>query len=502
MPVLDNFRAFWAQLGERRRIGVIGGAIAIAVLTLVLAYWIFSPRYQVLFADLDPQDASAIVGELDKMKVAYRLADGGGKILVDESAVYKTRLKLMGNGIPLHGNIGFEIFDRSDYGMTEFAQKIAYQRALQGELARTIMGFDEVKFARVHLVLPESSLFRQKKSEPKASVTLLLKGDRQLAPEQVAGIQRLIAAAVSGLEPGRVTVLDHRGVMLSRAGQGDDDYEANELQGKKEIEGYLTRKVVHVLDKAFGPGQAIVSVDVTMNRDQVKSTEEDVLPAENGGREAAGVIVRRRETRQGASLAYKTAAKEGGDGGALVPARPGNTTTEVEYQVGRRVQQVVSMPGGIRRLSVGVLVPQGFDQAKLDKLREVIASVVGFSAKRGDAIVVQAVDQVAPVAANETAGTPDIVSEPSRAPIATAQTNLQQRLRNLIGAPAAWAVAALIVVGLMILAALSWGASRFGASGGRGGGLSEQEREALLADIKRWVAAESEMEAIEGRQHG
>jgi len=219
--MFESSREFWNGLNKTARVGFVAGSIAILVMVALFAYWVVKDNYQVLFAQLDPQDAAAIVNELERAKVSYKLAEGGTKILVDEDLVYKMRLKLMGKGVPLRGGVGFEIFDHNDFGMTEFAQKINFQRALQGELARTIMAFDEVKFARVHLVMPESSIFKQTKSPTKASVSLLMKGDAHLSPEQIGGIQRLVAAAVPGLEAERVTILDQRGMALKLNSEED-----------------------------------------------------------------------------------------------------------------------------------------------------------------------------------------------------------------------------------------------------------------------------------------
>ena len=161
-----------------------------------------------------------MIEELDRMKVPYRLDDGGGSILVPEELVHKTRLQLVGKNLPLHGAVGFEIFNNTDFGMTEFTQKVNYQRALQGELTRTIMALEEVQSARVHLALPESSLFKREQSRPKASVALAVRPGQSLARDQVAGIQRLVAAAVPGIDADDVTVLDQKGVTLSRRSEG------------------------------------------------------------------------------------------------------------------------------------------------------------------------------------------------------------------------------------------------------------------------------------------
>src|SRR4051812_37844238 len=211
---MANAKERWNALGTGARIGLAAALVLLVALFVVAGTWITRDDYQVLFSDLDPQDGAAMIAELDRTKVPYRLADNGRTILVDKDTVHKTRLKVMGGkGAPVKGTVGFEIFNNSDFGMTEFAQKINYQRALQGELARTIMSLDEVKQARVHLAVPEAGLLK-KAARPKASVTLALRGDSRLRPEQIVGIQRLVAAAVPEMDASAVTVLDQQGVAL------------------------------------------------------------------------------------------------------------------------------------------------------------------------------------------------------------------------------------------------------------------------------------------------
>src|SRR5216684_3706551 len=174
--MFESSREFWNGLNKTARVGFAAGSITILIMVALFAYWVVKDNYQVLFAQLDPQDAAAIVNELERAKVSYKLAEDGTKILVDEALVHKMRLKLMGKGVPLRGGVGFEIFDHNDF------------------------------------VMPESSIFKQTKSPTKASVSLLMKGDAHLSPEQIGGIQRLVAAAVPGLEAERVTILDQRGM--------------------------------------------------------------------------------------------------------------------------------------------------------------------------------------------------------------------------------------------------------------------------------------------------
>jgi flagellar M-ring protein FliF len=362
---------------------MVAGIALIAAFTIAAFWWLTSEEYLVLFSDLEPRDASSIVSALEEMKVDYRLARGGAQILVPESMVHKVRLKLMGSDVPLVGGAGFEIFNDSDFGMTEFSQRINYQRALEGELTRTIVSLKEVKYARVHLVLPERGIFKQKDNPSRASVALFLHAGHQLVPKQVVGIQRLVAAAVPGLEASQVTVTDQNGLTLSPKLPVQEGVAAvsERLRQKQAVESYLVNKAAEVLVRHFGDSQSMVSIDVELEFNQVKRTLENVLPVDN---QKESGVVRRRETRLGSNKTVK--------------ANPGDITTEVEYRLGRAVEQIVETPGKIIRLSVGVMVPATASEEQKQKISELVKMAVGYDASRGDAIAVYAL--------NISAGTP------------------------------------------------------------------------------------------------
>lgn len=196
----------------------LAGVTALLIVGLVVGAWVLTrPKYEVLFRDLRPTDAATIVAQLEKDKTPYRLDDGGATILAPAADIDETRLAIMGADLPLKGTVGFELFNKSDMGLTEFAQRINYQRALQGELARTIMTIDAVDTARVHLTLPEPSIFRADRKPAKASVTLTTRPGRTLTPETVAGIQRLVGASVPELEVANVVVLNAQGSLVAGA---------------------------------------------------------------------------------------------------------------------------------------------------------------------------------------------------------------------------------------------------------------------------------------------
>ena len=472
--------AFWKKISFAARIGLGLVAVAITVGAILGAVWVLRADYQPLFTELDPRDASAIAAELDRLKVPYVTAEDGSSILVDKATVHATRLKVMGKGLDLKGTVGFEIFNNADFGMTEFAQKINYQRALQGELARTIAAFEEVKSARVHLVLPESGLLRRDAVRPKASVSLVVRGAQRLQPEQVQGIQRLVAASVPEMEPASVTVLDQQGVALSRRPETELEGEGGsaQLEAKREIETYLARKVVAVLDQAFGPGKAIVSVDVALSHDHVKVTREEVMPA---GPMREGLVARRKDASQRAPSGVLPVAGDAPDGARETLRIPSTTSSEVEYQHGRKVEQIVTAPGGVRRISVGVLLSAPVEQVQAESLKQVIAMAVGYNPGRGDAIAFSWVGRGAESASRRADGALDSMEiKPERAP-----RHLPPPIETWPLAPATSLAALTVLLGLV--AYLAWRRHRHAEVPA----LSAQEREEMLTRLKRWVASGS-----------
>lgn len=474
---MKSFAEIWDNLTGRARIGVALGAAAIVAGAIALGLWAYRSDYQVLFTDLAARDAAAMTAELDRMKTPYQLADGGNTILVSKDLVYKTRLKLMAKEVPLHGAVGFEVFNNADFGMTEFVQKVNYLRAVQGELTRTILAIDDIAAARVHLAIPEQGLFKKAVTKPKASVTLSMKQGRVLLPEQIAGIQRLVAASVPDIVSSDVTILDQHGVALTRVAQADGaDGAGNQLDAKRAAEDYLVKKVTQVLDRTFGPGAAIATVDVQLNLDQSKVTTEEVLPARHGQAEArqSGVLVRERHSSNEAAGAASAAAAR----------PPGATSAESEYQVGRRVEQLAVASGGVRRMTVAVLVKQSMSLAQADALKEVVALAIGVNQERGDAVVVSSIDQI--VNANvlgATAGpSTAIASAPAAAPVERAA----QGGRGFdTGSAVVWILCALLgVTGAFALLR----ASRKRPVAPEKKRLSDAERAQMIHDVKAWIA--------------
>jgi flagellar M-ring protein FliF len=471
----NNVVKFWQDMKQQERTLFVGGALAIIVVVGFLVFWVFRTDYQVLFSDLDTRDAATIVEELKRMKVPYRLADGGTKIMVESKAVHETRLSLMGKSVPLSGGVGFEIFDNKDVGMTEYTQKINYQRALQGELSRTIMAIEQVKQARVHLVVAESGLFKRQKAQPKASVSLTMKPGMHLTPDQIAGIQRLVAAAVPGLDVARVTVSDQRGVTLSPMVESNEELAGADgrLRLKKQAEDYFARKVADVMDRTFGPGQSIVSVDVTLNFDEIRRTQESLSPYQTSDGVAGAIVRKRQSVHQPNRSTAKAVDGEAGyaAGGSLT------STTEVEYQIGKTIEQVVSQPGGLRRVSVGVVVPPQMTGDQLARVREVVGMVVGFNSERGDAITIQPIDLLM--------NKPD---ESQANAAASSQDSDGISWKNIGAWFYPYRPGFFVVLGLLALLIVTWLVSQRRQS--PPGSMTAAEREQLLTEVRQWLDAE------------
>lgn len=481
-----------AQIWQQKatRLGLLAGTAGVLLLTAAIAFWALSQDYQVLFVDLASQDAAAMIAELDKMKVPYKLGEAGDSILVPKDMVYKTRVKMMGKDLPLRGAVGFELFNSTDFGMTEFAQKVNYQRALQGELTRTIMAIEEVQFARVHLAIPEQGLFKKNANKAKASITLGFKPGKRIRAEQVTGIQRLVSAAVPDIRPQDVTVLDQHGVPLSpfAGNEGEPDMSATRLDLKRSTEEYLLGKVLQVLERAFGPGQAIASVDVALNLDQVRVTTEDVLPAKSrvsADTPPTGVVVRERQVVRDAPAAERSVSDKGAGASVAV------SNLETEYQVGRRTEHLQTAPGAIRNLSVAVVVRKALEPPQLDRIREVVAMAIGYNKARGDAIAVYSIEQFAGkanvaqlaaetdpavIAAEEEPAFSEQAPKPSRLPALQLPDGSQLGLI---------AVVATLLLTILILAARRNAVRPVGEPPKQ---LTDKEREALLANVQAWVA--------------
>src|SRR4051812_12341162 len=384
------------------------GAVTIALVGFFgfLILRVTAPQMTTLFTDLSFEDSSAIIKDLERQGIPYDMRSDGAIIMVPKELVPRLRMKLAESGLPKGGGVGYEIFDKSDaLGATSFVQNINHLRALEGELARTIRAIDRVQQARVHLVLPERPLFSRDKAEPSASIVLKVRG--ALEQQQVRAIRHLVASAVNGLKPQRVSVIDEAGRLLAD-GNGDDFGGGSTADERKaSAENRMRQNVEAIVTSVVGPGRAQVRVNIDYDLNRVTQTTDRFDPESR--------VVRSSQTREelsGANDSAAAAVSVGNDlpGGAQRGQQEGqpqqrdqNRKTEevVNYEISRTTKTEVIEGGRINRLSVAVVVDGSYakndkgemvyqprTQEEIDRIAALVRSTVNFDAKRGDQVEV------------------------------------------------------------------------------------------------------------------
>ena len=407
--LIEQLRGVWVGLTRIQRFAILGVAGTAVLVLSGLALWGHRPDMTTLYANLSPGDAGLIVEQLKTGHIPYTIDDGGTRILVPASQVHETRIKLATAGLPQGGGVGFELFDRSTFGTTDFIQKLNYQRALQGELARTIGQIREVQQARVHLVIPQPTIFSDREKPTTASVVLSLRPGARLGQEQVRAIVHLVSGSVEGLDADHVTIIDSAGRMLSqRSERGPGTGTASQYEYQAGVEADLQRRVQSMLEEVLGPGKASVRVAAQIEFSHGDRTEERVDPNTVVKSEQ-----RTTETSKGSSTRPSGVPGTVANLGTPPTNVPGTTSSNesakeqesIQYEVGRVVEHRTLEAGDIKRLSVAVLVdppykvtstPKGAekkvpvprDKGELDKLRAMVMKAVGFNATRGDEVEV------------------------------------------------------------------------------------------------------------------
>lgn len=475
---MSESQSFWSGLGRGQQVSLLLGTLVIVAATAAFGWWATRPPSGVLFSGLAEQDLAAVTSELDKLKQPYELSEDGRTVLVDEALVHKTRMTLMSHPLPLSGAVGFELFNNAEFGASDFVQKVNYQRALQGELTRTIQALEPVQRVRVHLGLPEQSLFKRETTKAKASIALVLKPGAILLPAQVLGIQRLVGASVPEIKPDDVTVVNQDGVVLSRPGAEEAGVATSSLDAKQSMEAALRSKLMQLLDQMFKPGDAMVSVDVSFNHQHSKVTTEELLtPAAQKDQLPSGVVVRERSVTRERAGAGAEAANAGGS----------TTSQELDYQTGRRVSQVSQGPGEVSRITVGVVLRAPVSELESQRLTSLVSAAVGLQAGRGDQVAVYAMNS------------PDSLARVNPPPLEAADRPTLSITPELeVALPRSersthwlWLILAGVLFALMsglvfwqrrrpVVAAKTYGKS-----------LSDSEREQLLGQMKQWLAPEA-----------
>jgi len=365
------------MLGVMAVIAVVGG--------MMFLRWVSTPTYGVLYSGLDEKDASKVVEELEATGVAYKLESGGTTILVPESKVYDTRLALSASGVPSGGVVGYELMDKQGFTTSEFRQRVDYQRALEGELTRTLIAIEGVESAAVHLAIPEESLFTDDQKAARASVLLHTSGE--LGDETVQGVVNLVASSVPDLTPENVTVADDKGHVLSAPGGGGGAVTDRQMRHTETLEAQKAAEAETMLAQAFGAGHAVVRVSADVNFDESEQQTESYDPESQ-------VAVRESTATEtftgtgsppGGVLGVDGTAVE--SGGSDTNYEKNETSTE--FGVNRTVTTAKSTPGAIERLTVAVLLDGSAKPVPdREQVEQLVAAAVGLDPERGDSIVV------------------------------------------------------------------------------------------------------------------
>ncbi|MDP2255843.1 MAG: flagellar basal-body MS-ring/collar protein FliF [Polaromonas sp.] len=418
LPLLEQLRA------NPRLPLIIGASAAVAVIA-ALWMWSRTPDYGVLYSNLSDRDGGAIIASLQQMNIPYKFSAGGGALLVQANKVPEARLRLASQGLPKGGAVGFELMDNQKFGTSQFAEQINYQRALEGELARSINSISAVESARVHLALPKPSLFVRDQKKPSASVVLSLHRGRSIDEGQISAIVHLISSSVPELSAKSITVVDQAGNLLSAANAGTRGLDVSQLKYTQEIEQGYIRRIEAILQPIMGTSNVHAQVAAEIDFSVIENTDEKYRPNQEPGSAAI-------RSQQSSESSQQGMNPPGGVPGALsnqppinpvapiintpqAQPKPGTPDAEanaaaprsgtarkdgtINYELDRSIRHVQQGAGGIKRLSVAVVVnyrpaagaqgkrtAQALSATELEQVNNLVKEAMGFSAERGDSL--------------------------------------------------------------------------------------------------------------------
>lgn len=417
------------RLRANPKIPLMVAAAAAVAIVIALVLWAKTPDYRTLYSNLTDQDGGAIVTQLTQMNIPYRFSDNGSAIMVPADKVHELRLRLAGQGLPKGGAVGFELLDQEKFGISQFSEQVNYQRALEGELARTIETLGPVKSARVHLAMPKPSLFVREQKSPSASVTLNLEPGRALDEGQISAVVHMVSSAVAGLPPGNVTLVDQGGHLLTKSETNGRDLNDAQLKYASDVEGRIQRRIESILGPIVGNGNVHAQVTAQIDFATKEQTEEQYRP--NGDPSQAAIRSRQLNTSEQVGGPYPggvpgalsnqpapannapidaPAANQNNQNGqngqnnqngqqtttanTSVPRNSSNDST-TNYELDRTIRHTKQNVGDIQRLSVAVVVnyraledgkPLPLTAEQIKQIEDLTREAMGFTEKRGDTL--------------------------------------------------------------------------------------------------------------------
>jgi flagellar M-ring protein FliF len=406
---MEQMKKLLARLSMAQRLSIAAAAVLVAAALIGFAQWRREADFRPLYTGLAAEDAGAIVQKLKETGTEFRLSDNGSTVLAPSARLAELRLQLAAGGLPKSGRMGFELFDKTSFGMTDFAEHVNYRRALEGELERSIVSLAEVERARVHLTFPKESVYLEARQPAKASVVLGLRAGAQLSPQNVMAVCNLLASAVEGLAPEAVAVVDTRGNLLNRprksaGGDGLEGSEAN-LEYREMVEKSLLAKIQSTLEPLLGADRFRASVSAECDFSSGEQSEESFDPARSvmvnsqKSEDVAPAAMAGGVPGTASNLPRPPARAAGGASGAS------RRTEEISYQSSRLVRRVNLPQGELKRVSVSLLLDQEVrwegkaphlqqvlvppSAEKLKTIRDLVAGVISFKAERGDQLIVE-----------------------------------------------------------------------------------------------------------------
>ncbi|RIK91679.1 MAG: flagellar M-ring protein FliF, partial [Proteobacteria bacterium] len=412
---LQSLQAQLAAWSPARRAAFVATAVGSLAFFLWIAFGTASTQYALLYRGLAGDEMAEVVKALDAERAVYRLTEGGASIEVAAEQVYAMRIQLAGQGLPRGGGAGFELFDKSDFGVTDFVHRVNYRRALQGELARSIAELEPVSRARVQIAMPERSVFvGDAERRPSASVVVDLRGGQELSAEQVRGIVHLVSASVESLSAQRVTVVDGRGRLLAPVGESVDPAQPNGTGSYQErLERELGQRIESILGHTVGAGRVVARVRADLDWTQTEQTEERFDPDQQVERSVQKSTEIDESGQRGAAAGMPGVASNlpGGAGGAIQgdggsSQKSSRTSETTNYEIGKTVRRSVGSAGTVKRLTVAILLDgkpaapaagdgeapkaefQPWSAEELADFEQLAKRAVGFSDQRGDQLTI------------------------------------------------------------------------------------------------------------------